>query len=293
MLRLAAVGMVAVLLVAAGLPGRVDAGAAVPITVAGQQNIAVIDANENGILDEEEDCVFRARAEISGFGLVISGIQDEGPNQLRACTGDCTGSGFMSADFGEVLLDDCEFAFAPFVPLRADFCSSLANCQNAPAIAQPAGFDGAPVVLRAGSIFRTLTSFNAGFGQLCSAGGPAVEITGEDGVKVLRELFPFPPGNPTHMCVSNVPVQLESNDQFVNKTACFPVNGGVADFAFLGSPEEPFARIAFEALPACGATAGVPTTSQLGLIVLLLGLLLFGVRTLSRRPGFAQVLPLL
>lgn len=292
MLRLAAVGMGAVLLVGAGLPGRVDAGSKVPITVAGQQIIAIIDANDNGELDED-DCTFRARSETNGANLTIEGTQDDGPNLLRACTGKCYGSGFVSAGFGEAMLESCQFAHPPFVPLRADFCSSLSSCQNAPSVAQPAGNGSGPLVLRAGSIFRTSTSFNAGFGQLCSAGGPAVEITGDDGVKVLRELFPFPPGNPTHMCVSNVPVQLESNDQFVNRTACFPVSGGVADFAFLGSEGEPFARVTFEALPACGATAGVPTTSQLGLAVLLLALLLFGVRTLSRRRGFAEVLPLL
>lgn len=292
MLRLAAAGLVAGLLMAAGLPDRVDAGSQVPITVAGQQNIAVIDANENGILDEEDDCVFRARSETNGSNLVISGLQDEGPNQLRACTGDCNGSGFMSSDFGEVMLDDCEFAFAPFVPLRADFCSTLSSCTSeTPTLAQPAGNGPGPVELRAGAIFRTLTSFRAGFGQVCSAGGPAVEITGEDGVKVLRELFPFPPGDPTHMCVNNVPVQLASDDSFVNKTACFPVSGGVADFAFLDG--EPFARISFVALQACGAVAGVPTASEMGLGILLLALLVFGVRTLSRRRGFAEVLPLL
>jgi hypothetical protein len=295
MLRLAA-GLVAVLIVGAGYSDPANGSAPRnPITVAGSQQIAVIDANNNGMLNEGDDCIFMAESTPNGSDLVVTGMQDSGPNQLRACTGSCFGSGFVSSDFGQVSLDTCEFASPPFVPLLAEFCSTLQSCtsESSPTVlAQPAGNGGGPVDLTAGALFRTMTGDRAGFGQVCNAGGPAVEVTGDDGVKVLRELFPLPPDDPTHLCAANVPVELQMGGM-VDKTACFPVMNGVADFAFLDSPEAPFARISFNLLPACGATEGVPTTSELGLGLVLAALLVIGVRALARRRGFSEVLPLL
>lgn len=295
MLRLAGV-MVVVLLMGAGLE-RAEGSPSEQqnILVAGQTQIATIDMNQNGMLNEEDDCVFTGQATPGGGSLNVTGSQAPGPNQARGCTGSCYGTGFTSASQIGVLLDDCEFAGGPFVPLQGDFCTTMAACASSgtATLAQPSGASPDPVILTFGTLFRTLTQDQAGSGQLCSANGPAIEIIDEDGLRVLRELFPYPEGSPTHMCASNVPVQLE-NDGFVNRTACFPSNGGVSPIALSGAPDDPFAIINLNALPPCGGESrGAPTVSQLGLAILLLALLGFGVRTLSRRRGFAEVLPLL
>lgn len=290
MLRLAV--LVVAVLVEVGLAGRAMAGTMTDITVSGNKTIASIDMNDNGTPDEPADCNLSARANPDGSGLVIHGEQD-GSNKARPCEGDCFGSGFVSHDFAEAIINSCEYAFAPFVPLVADFCTSLSSCLSSSA-SQSAGTvagNGSVPVLTAGAIFRVTQSFRAGFGQLCSAGGPAVEITGEDGVKVLRNLFPYPDAeSATHMCVDNVPVQVQDSGDFVQKTACFPVNNGVSAYAFDDGP--PFALIVFDSLLPCGEVRGAPTASEWGLISLMVALLGLGVWGLGRRRSFSAGLPL-
>jgi hypothetical protein len=292
MLRLAV--LVVAVLVEVGLTGRAMAGAPKPILAAGNGTLASIDMNDNGVPDESGDCNIFATAQADGSGLVITGEQLTG-DKARPCEGQCFGSGFVSpggGGFGEAIINSCDYAGAPFVPLLADFCSSLSSCLSGNPTATgggPAGFS-APV-LTAGAIFRVTQSFRAGFGQLCSAGGPAAEITGEDGVKVLRNFFPYPDAqNATHMCVSNVPVQVESMDGFVFKTACVPVSDGFTPLAFAG--EEPFAIIPFVGLLPCGEVRGAPTANEWGLISLMAALLGLGVWGLGRRRSFSAGLPL-
>jgi hypothetical protein len=159
--------------------------------------------------------------------------------------------------------------------------------------AHTAGIPNGAVPLRAGAITRVSTG-PAGFGQLCTAGGPAVEVTGDNGVTVLRQLFKYPNAqNPTWMCVDNFPVQKGDSPDFVNTTACFPVEGnGTAPIALSGNPDQPFAIIDFQDLLACGRARGAPTVSEWGLMILTTSLLAFGVWTLSRRRAFAAGLPL-
>jgi hypothetical protein len=267
------------------------------VLAAGRSTLASIDANDNGIPDEEDDCNLSATAIPTGPGsalLNVLGQQDaEESDKLRPCRGSCEGSGFMSSEFGEVTLNTCDYAGPPFVPLLADFCSTLESCTSEMATSgasgQTAGFDGdEPVVLRAGAIFR-IVSGAAGFGQLCIAGGPAAEVTGDDGVTVLRQLFAYPPGSsdPTHMCLDNLPVQMGESSEFEMKTACFPVANGVVPLALSGNPEAPFAIIDFGRLLPCGAVRGAPTVNEWGLIGLAAGLLGLGVWALGRRREFA------
>ena len=269
-----------------------------PILAAGNGSLAIIDANGNGIIGDPEDCVLNASGRATDGLLLITGKQADGPNKLRVCTGNCTGNAFLDGTSDEVVLHSCTFAGAPFVPMTADFCPKLGPClasninSTTSSAAVQAGLASVPLTITAGVVTQDLIGVRSGFGQVCTAGGPAVEITGDDGVKVLRALEPFPSsGSPTHMCVRNVPVQLAS-DGFVFRTACFPVENGVTNFALASDPEVTLARIDFTELPPCGAVRGAPTVSEWGLIVMMLGLLSAGVWTLSRRRAFYAGLPL-
>ena len=288
MLRLAA--LVVVVLVEMGFAHRALGALPPEVKFAGQTIIGSIDMSQNGVPDEPGDCNFTAYSD--GSSLVIAGTQMSG-TKARACLGTCTGSGFVSADFAEAIINDCAWGSgspgAPFVPLVADFCTTLSSCQSdtGPA-AHVAG--ASPLQITAGVLTRIVTSTVAGFGQLCTAGGPAAEITTDRGVKVVRNLFNYPSaGTPTHMCASGVPVQLEDED-IVNRTVCFPVAEGVTPISI--GDEPPLAVIPLDALPGCGAARGAPTTSEWGLIGLMLSLLTLGVWGLSRRRGFAEELRL-
>jgi hypothetical protein len=246
MLRLAA--LVVVVLVEMGI-AHAGFGAVPPnVKFAGQTTIGSIDMNDNGVPDEPEDCNFSAFAD--GSALQVNGTQT-GANKARPCLGRCVGSGFVSVDFAETIINDCDWGIhspgAPFVPLVADFCSTLASCQSGSAPVAHAGQAPTPLQITAGLITRITTSTVAGFGQLCTAGGPAVEITTDRGVKVVRNLFAYPnASNPTHMCASDYPVQLESGE-IVNRTACFPVADGSTPISI--GDEPPLVIIALDALP--------------------------------------------
>jgi hypothetical protein len=290
MLRLAV--LVVAVLMQLGWAGSTLAAEVLDVEAAGNRNLASIDMNDNGIPDEEEDCNLSATSGADGSNLMIKGTQESG-NKARPCSedGTCYGSGFVSNGFGEAIINSCDYASLPFVPLVADFCETLPSCLAASATSgQSAGQPSGPVNIAAGTILRLEQGFRAGSGQLCSAGGPAVEVTGDDGVTVLRNLYPYPSEeNATHMCVDNVPVQVVmggNSDPFVNKTVCFPVNDGVTPLAMSG--QDPFAIIRFVDLAPCGAgTRPVPTASEWGLMALIATLLGFGAWTLGRRRGFA------
>jgi hypothetical protein len=275
------------------------------ILAAGDDKLGVIDANDNGVINEDDDCVVHASTD-GGGGLLITGRQNsDAPDRMRLCTnqndlaeneGHCFGSGMGGPDSAEASLEDCEFAGGPFVPMLAQFCSSLSSCLSAQTATGAAGraAGAAPPHLTAGAVFQTLfvTPFRSGSGQLCNAGGPAVQITGDDNVTVLRELVPFPDAsNPTHMCVHNVPVQLTFGGK-VLRTVCFPVRNNAVDLALETDSENPFAIIDLTGLPGCGGRTAAPTMSEWGLILLLGTLLAVGTWGLGRRRGFYQSLPL-
>lgn len=298
MLRPAALAVV----VLAGL-GSISSALAGPplpqqdILASGDTRLATIDANDNGMLNEPEDCVYTGKVRPDGSDLEVTGHQNSGPNELVGCLGSCFGNGQVNSDFADVTLNSCEFSFAPFVPLFTEFCESLQSClsDNATQGAAGGGTAGGGIpTLTAGTIIRTSQGFRAGFGQLCRAAGPAVEITGDDGVKVLREIVPFPnASNPTHMCVHDIPVQLNFGGAIVFRTGCFPVRNGMVDFALSDNPDSPIALIAFDgALAPCGTARGAPTVSEWGLLTLIVALLGLGTLGLSRRRGFYQTVRL-
>jgi len=304
MLRAAALAVV--VLVGFGTYPLTVFASSTQILAAGSDMLAVIDANDNGMLNEPDDCVVHAQASANGLILDVFGRQNPmasnrmllctNPSNLMANEGHCFGSGSVGSDNAQVKLDDCQFSGGPFVPMVADFCSSASSClaTSAPISAAGQVAGSPPPQLTAGLVFQTLfnTPLRSGSGRVCSAGGPAAEVTGDDGVKVLFALVPFPDAqNPTHMCVHNVPVQLAVGGK-VLRTVCFPVRNGMTDFALSSAPEAPFAIIPFASLPACGSRTGAPSMSEWGLMVLTLGLLAVGSWLPGRRRAFYESLPL-
>jgi hypothetical protein len=289
-------GAVVVVLAALVSVGGMSGAQTQDLLVANNSEIAFIDADNDGNRSAD-DCYFGATMMADGSALMINGTQNEGPNKLRACEGPCYGNAFASSDFAEVAISNCVFSGVPFVPMFADFCES-SSCDSAlddataPAAGRAAGL--APLALRSGAIFRTEFGLElAGAGVVCSAGGPAAQITDDSGNTVLRELTPFPDSqDPTHMCAANIPVQLASGP-VVLRMGCFPVADGVSAFALSGSPDMPVALIDFENLPGCsGRASRAPTASEWSLIGLIASLLVGGTWLLARRPRFADSLPL-
>jgi hypothetical protein len=290
-------------LIACGFSQKALATPAANIRAAGNAQLLIIDANQNGMLGDADDCIVGATA--NGSNLTIRGTQSTSAStRLVLCSdpgntskdhGSCWGSGFVSADFAEADIANCDYAGAPFVPISAEFCMSLDSCLSDSSFAHSAGAAGqaeGPVSITAGAVFQTTftTPLRSGFGQICNAGGPTAQITGDDGITVLRELRPFPNGDsPTHMCVDNVPVQLLLGGK-VFRTACFPVNSDMTT-PLTVEDGAPFVVIDFNTLAGCGAVRGAPTMSEWGLIALMAGLLATGTWALGRRRSFYESLP--
>ena len=208
------------------------------ILVANNSEIAFIDADNDGNRSDD-DCFLSAEIQSNGQGLKIIGEQESGDDLLKVCSGDCYGSGFASSGFIEATINSCQYSGSPFVPMFADFCDEP-TCTSDTAttgdVGAPAG-NGGPLELQSGAVFRT--SFGpelVGSGIVCTAGGPAAQIVDEDGNTVLRNLFPLATGGgaPTHMCASNIPVQLVSGP-VVLRMGCFPVSGNTSAFALSGT----------------------------------------------------------
>src|SRR5262245_58060838 len=104
MLRL--VALVVVVLVEMGFAHNALGVPLPSVKFAGQTIIGSIDMNTNGIPDEPGDCNFSAQS--NGSSLLITGTQAMG-TKARACLGTCNGSGFVSADFAEAIINDCNW----------------------------------------------------------------------------------------------------------------------------------------------------------------------------------------
>lgn len=291
MIRAGAIVVVLAALLSVG--GWSGAQMAEDLLVANNSEIAFVDADNDGNRSAD-DCYFGATMTPDGSFLMINGTQTENPNQLRACTGPCYGNALASAGYAEVAIGNCDFGGD--LPVVGSFCDGP-SCTSSEDATAGEGAQGdtagtAPINLRSGAIFG-FGGVLKGSGVVCSAGGPAAQITDDGGNTVLRELTPFPNAqNPTHMCVANIPVELASGG-IVLRMGCFPVAGGVSPLALSGSPEAPVAQIDFENLASCaGRGTRAPTVSEWGLIGLVLGLLVGGTWMLARRPRFADSLPL-
>jgi hypothetical protein len=273
------------------------------IMVSGQTNIMIIDVDGNGVLGDDNDCVWTATTD----GTDIFVVPSQSNVTLRACEGPCSGSGFADSSSAGVVITQCFWNSlspgAPFVPacLEADESvpSSSSFCGSSPSpVVQPqgGGQGNGVAVLTAARLFYPGFEFiipDPGDGFLCNAGGPAVQIRTISGRIVVTDIT-FVGGNPpTHACVK-IPFEFSQGGKQLFD-ACVPITPeGTIEFSVEGG-NGPFAVAPLTGLlPACGAgRTAAPSASDLGLVMLALGLLGWGAWTLGRRSGFARSLPLL
>jgi hypothetical protein len=258
-----------------------------------------IDVDGNGILGDDDDCVFGATIDREDITITPSG-----GSQLRVCQGQCFGFGFVDSSSAGVSIEDCNWGSlspgGPFVPAcleagtsvpsSSSFCSS-----STPSLSGGAGQGGVLPEFTAARLFYPFFGGqiipNPGAGFLCNAGGPAVQITTISG-RIVVTNFTFLGSPPTHACVK-VPFEQLSEAK-VLLDACVPLNAN-GDIDLGVDDGDLFATIPLSGpLPACGAgRTAAPSVTDLGLVILALGLLGFGAWTLGRRSGFARSLPML
>jgi hypothetical protein len=294
MLRIAAAVVVGVLLIGfsaayAGMPEPL------PVKVNGSEDIAVIDADDDGQFDEDSDCVFRASVENSD--LTITPMQDEGSStRLRVCDGPCMGNAGASLDFIEIVINQCDWDSppgGPFVPADLLVGRNLLSSSSGVSGGGTASGNGQVIQLVEGRLIYPFLPFDsdAGDGFLCNLNGPAATVRLRNGVRVVRDLVPFPSnGTPTHLCVT-IPFELLGGG-FVLRKICFPFNpDGNTDISV---GDESVAFLSFSGLRQCGAGAlAAPSMTSAGLVALLMVLLAVGIWGLGRRRGFYEGLPLI
>jgi hypothetical protein len=208
-------------------------------------------------------------------------------NVLQYCLETFSGNAFLSSDFAEMNLSiDGDGNEQSVITLLSSLSSS--------SVASSGAANGLPLVRVGAASLRDLEGDDRGDGFLCNAGGPAVQVRLDNGVRLLFNLFYFPDSsNPTHICAANVPFEIGFGE-FDNHTVCIAVDeNGNTNMALQSDPNSPFLEILFSDLPGC--TAGrqaAPTASEIGLAALALALLAGGVALLRRRGDFTDSLPL-
>lgn len=268
------------------------------VMISGQQNIMIIDANDNGTLGDDGDCTFSATSN-SGALEVTPSQSGSATNPLRVCQGTCDGFAFLDSDSFTAMITGCNWGAlspgGPFVPACMELASSVPDSSDSPCTASGAagGAQGQTVLeLKAGRLFYPGFEFiiaEPGFGFLCNAGGPAVEISTISGRRVVTN-FTFIGESPRYACVK-IPFELTDGSKKL-LDACVPLNAnGNIDYA--SGPDEPFAETPLTGLASCAGRDAAPTASDFGLVALGLALLGAGAWTLGRRRGFSASLPLL
>lgn len=280
-----------------GMSAAAAATPSIPLMVSGESQIAVIDANDNGMLADAGDCTFTALVGSNG-NLVINPSQGASPNPLRVCQGPCSGFAGFDSDNFFTTITGCSWNSlspgAPFVPACMEFGSSVPDSSSSPCSVTNTGGGASgvpdfPVDVKAGRLFYPGFEFiiaEPGFGFLCNAGGPAVEIQTISGRRVVTDLK-FIDG---FVCV-NMPFETVSGSK-VLLDACLPLtDSGILEFSV--GDGSPVAETVFTGLPSCGGRNAAPTASDIGLVALGLALLGFGAWKIGARRGFSASLPLL
>ena len=253
-----------------------------PLLVSGQTTIAILDTDMDGMPDPPADCSFKAFT--GGGNLLIDSMIGEGI-PLQACTGDYMGSTHTN---GGIAIN---FTSAPGVvggvqlPTKASFFSGGGGGGGA-GNNHVMTLDHATIELEDG----TPAEETAG-GAICTQGGPAVIVRATDGTTLLFPLQLFPSANnPTFLKAPNIPLVTSVGEKmFVD--GYIPVTPDGKITVMTEGSTTPFTELDLADLDPCGGP-GVPTMNELGLIVLMLGLLAGGVWMLRRRPSFATSLML-
>jgi hypothetical protein len=266
-----------------------------PLVAAGQTVMAVVNTNDNNSLNDPEDCKIMAEVDEDAVmtqsgTLTVTSVQNATEEtSLQYCEETFSGPAFLSPGMGEMNLSrnpgDTQQSIITLL-------TGLSSPSSTPsALAGNAAGDG-PFRLGAATL-RSIFGTDRGEGVLCNAGGPAIQVRLDNGVKMIFNLQPFPDAsNPTHMCARGVPLEVGFGE-FDTHDVCIPVDAnGNTPIALENAPDEPFMVILFSQLPACSlGREAAPTASELGLILLALALLGGGVWLLGRRQAFADSLP--
>lgn len=251
------------------------------VTVSGQNVIAILDTDMDGMPDPPNDCNFTAQ--VTGSNLMVDGNLGTG-TQLQGCTGDYMGTVSPNSGF------EINFTSAPGVvgfvqlPTLVDlFQGSGGGGSGVPS--------NGPLVIDKIEIDFEEGSENAG-GCLCNSGGPAAQVRTTDGMTVLMPLEYFPDSdNPQFLKAPGIPISNAiGNKVFID--GYIPVTSERKIVVQVEGSDDPIVEIDLDNLSPCG-TQAVPTATEWGLIVLMLGLLAFGVWVLRQRPRFANAMAML
>jgi hypothetical protein len=252
-----------------------------PLLVSGQQTIAILDTNMDGMPDEEDDCSFEAS--LNGANLLIESTLGAGV-ALQGCTGDYMGTASANGGIG------INFTSAPGVvggvqlPTKATFFSGGGGGGGAGNSVMT--LDRATIELEDG----TPAEETAG-GSICTQGGPAVIVRATDGTTMLFPLELFPSASaPSYLKAPRIPL-ADSTGEKMFVDGYIPVTPEGKITVMREGATTSIVEIDLADLDPCGGP-GVPTMNEFGLIALMLGLLAGGVLVLRRRPAFANALTL-
>jgi hypothetical protein len=270
----------------------------IPVLASGQQIIGVVNADDDDSLTDDQDCKITAGVgeQDSGNGLggamgatlpiTVTGTQSniDDDTVLQHC--DVLYRGTASQNHGiELNLRENEMGNRQSI---IHLLSQLSSDSFTPTFAV-GGASGDPETIGAAELENIFGAFR-GNGFLCNSGGPKLQMTLDNGVRVLLDIEPFPDSSdPTHMCVKSVPFEIGFGE-FDTHDVCFPVdeNGNIV----VGTEETTFFIVMFDDLPACTlGRQAAPSASEWGLIFLSLALLGGGSWFLSRRRALAESLP--
>jgi len=274
---------------------RAVAGVPDPILVSGQTNNIIIDANNNGIIGDSGDCILSST--LLGGAWMSQATQGSSPNPLRMCTGPCYGSLFFSVEEAFWTINSCNWTRppgGPFVPAGIVMSSSPSTPSPSPTIFAQ-GNAVTPVVARFGQLTYPFfePAIDAGSAFVCNDNGPAVQVKTIHGLTVVQSFKFVTSGNIRYACLTLPFERQDLVHENVLLDSCTPVReDGTIDLALQSAPDVPLQVTDLNALSSCGGGLAAPTIGQLGLVLLLLGLLGVGTMTLSRRRGFAEGLPL-
>jgi hypothetical protein len=246
------------------------------ISVSGQTVLGILDTDQDGMPDPPNDCSFKAN--ILGTAFMVDGTQGNTGLQLQGC-GDFMGTAGAN---GSIELNFTSSAHVPgFVQLPAVVDLFHGGAGGGGAGGAP------PVALPVNRLEIELGGSEDAGGLLCSLGGPVVQIRTTDGTTVVAALEFFPnASNPQYLKAPNIPIS-NSIGQRVLVDGYIPVTPDRKIIVTIEGVDDPVVEIDLDHLDPCGGLA-VPTTTEWGLIALMLGLLAAGVWMLRGRPGFAN-----
>lgn len=256
-----------------GAPGSM---ATQDVMVSGEKVIAILDTDQDGMPEKEDDCNFRA--EVDGADVMVDASLGTGI-QLQGCSGDYWGTGSTNSGIA-INFTSSNAVGTVQLPTMVDLHGSNGNGAGA-------GSNGLPHLVDPPLLEIDFPDASAS-GSLCSSGGmPAVQVRTTDGTTVVFPLTFYPSmSEPEYLKAPKIPISNVIG-QTVLIDGYIPVTPDKMIIATLEGGNGPIVEIDLNRLPGCGGL-GVPTTTEWGLIALVLALLATGVWLLRGRPQFVS-----